>query len=86
VCDGQDNDCDGGVDNLRCDGFDVTNDQRVDGHELSWVGRAFGNCSATPQNEWWGPVDYTGDSCVDGDDLALLGAVWACTGTDPVCN
>ncbi len=64
----------------------MTNDQRVDGAELAWVGRAFGLCSATPQAEWWGGVDYNADDCVDGDDLAVLGAVWACTGTDPVCD
>ena len=86
LCDALDNDCDGGVDNAQCAGFDVTNDQRVDGHELAWVGRAFGLCSNAPENEWWGGVDYNADKCVDGSDLAVLGAVWACTGTDPVCD
>jgi len=86
LCDGIDNDCDGGVDNAQCAGFDVTNDQRVDGSELAWVGRAFGLCSAAPEAEWWGGVDYNSDKCIDGNDLAVLGAVWACAGSDPVCN
>ncbi|HXV77320.1 MAG TPA: MopE-related protein, partial [Candidatus Polarisedimenticolaceae bacterium] len=86
LCDGVDNDCDLGVDDLTCDGFDATGDLRVDGHELAWVGRAFGSCSATPQDLWWAPVDYSRDGCVDGDDLMLLGVVWACTGSNPVCD
>jgi hypothetical protein len=86
LCDGLDNDCDGGADNVQCDGFDATGDQRVDGHELAWIGRSFGSCSGAPQQFWWFAVDYTADGCVDGDDLAVLGAVWACTASDPVCN
>ena len=86
LCDGLDNDCDGGTDNAQCAGFDVTNDQRVDGHELAWIGRAFGSCSDAPENEWWGGVDYNDDKCIDGNDLAVLGAVWACVGSDPVCD
>jgi len=86
LCDSLDNDCDGGVDNAQCAGFDVTGDQRVDGHELAWIGRAFGLCSNAPENEWWGDVDYNADDCIDGSDLAVLGAVWACTGSDPVCD
>jgi hypothetical protein len=86
VCDGLDNDCDGGVDDLSCDSFDVTADQRVDGQELAWVGRAFGSCSDDPAAEWWGPVDFTRDGCVDGEDLATLGTVWACSGSEPVCD
>jgi hypothetical protein len=86
LCDGADNDCDGGIDNLQCSGFDATGDQRVDGRELAWIGRAFGRCSDAPQAEWWRAVDFTGDDCVDGDDLAILGAVWACSGSEPVCR
>jgi hypothetical protein len=86
LCDGLDNDCDGGVDNAQCAGFDATDDQRVDGLELAWIGRAFGACSDTPQDEWWAGVDYNADHCIDGGDLAVLGAVWACTGSDPVCD
>jgi hypothetical protein len=85
VCDGLDNDCDSGIDNARCEGFDVSSDERVDGVELAWIGRAFGSCSPDPSSQWWGPVNYTGDDCVDGDDLAVLSAAWACTDTAPVC-
>jgi putative metal-binding protein len=86
VCDGLDNDCDSGIDNARCEGFDVSADERVDGVELAWMGRAFGACSADPSSQWWGPVNYTGDDCVDGDDLAVLSAAWSCTVTAPVCQ
>jgi len=86
VCDDLDNDCDGGVDNGRCEGFDVSSDERVDGVELAWMGRAFGSCSPEPSSQWWGPVDYTHDDCVDGDDLAVLSAAWSCTVTAPVCQ
>ena len=86
ICDTLDNDCDGGVDDLTCDGFDATGDQRVDGFELAWIGRAFGSCHADPQSQWWNDVDYTGDGCVDGGDLAMLGAVWGCAGIGPVCD
>jgi hypothetical protein len=85
VCDGLDNDCDRGVDNARCEGFDVSADERVDGVELAWIGRAFGACNPDPASQWWGPINYTRDDCVDGDDLAVLSAAWACTDTAPVC-
>jgi hypothetical protein len=86
LCDGLDNDCSGGVDDTACDAFEFTGDSAVDGAELSWVGRAFGECSATPAVEWWHPADYDSDGCVDGDDLALLASVWACAIGEPACQ
>jgi hypothetical protein len=59
---------------------------RVDGFELAWVGRAFGSCSGDPAAQWWYPIDYTLDGCVDGDDLSVLGAVFACVGSAPICE
>ena len=85
-CDNVDNDCDGDTDELRCRELDATDDDRVDGVELSWVGRAFGSCSANPSSEWWYDVDFSGDGCIDGDDLSLLGAGWGCLENAPVCD
>jgi len=85
VCDGADNSCNGTADDDLCGRYEMSGDARVDGVELSWIGRAFGACSATPSSEWWFPADYDLDGCVEGEDLALLGAVWACSGSDPVC-
>jgi len=62
-----------------CLRFDANGDDHVDGVELTWVGRAFGSCSANPAAEWWFAVDFDLDGCVGGDDLAQLAAVWACS-------
>jgi hypothetical protein len=86
LCDGIDNDCDDVIDDTRCDDFDVNGDDRVDGVELAWLGRAFGSCSAVASQEWWYLVDYTMDGCVDGDDLAVLGGAWRCLASDLVCE
>ncbi len=85
ICDGMDNDCDLEADEARCEEFDANGDARVDGAELAWLGRAFGECRAEPPLPWWAPVDYTGDGCVDGDDLAVLAAAWGCVGPGPLC-
>jgi glucose/arabinose dehydrogenase len=86
LCDGVDNSCSGTADDDRCNRFEADGGGRVDGIELVWVGRAFGTCSEDPPAQWWYPVDYTLDGCVDGDDLAVLGAVFACFGSAPICE
>jgi len=55
-----------------CPEKDADGDGRIDGTELAWMGRAFGSCSADPALEWWYPVDYDLDGCVDGSDLVIL--------------
>lgn len=85
-CDGVDNDCDGTLDVFACGDIDVTADGLVNGSELGWIGRAFGLCHANPQAQWWYPVDFTFDGCIDGEDLAVLGGFWGCEGTDTLCN
>jgi len=86
LCDGEDNSCSGTADDDQCDRYEAAGLGRVDGIELAWVGRAFGSCSADPAAQWWYPVDYTLDGCVDGDDLSVLGAVFACVGSTPICE
>ena len=86
LCDGADNNCSGTADDDLCSRYEADGQGRVDGVELAWIGRAFGSCSAAPALEWWFPVDYDLDGCVEGDDLAVLGAVWACAGAEPVCG
>ncbi len=85
LCDGLDNDCNSAIDEGTCDQFEFTGDGLLDGVELGWLGRSFGLCSATPAAEWWFPVDYNQDGCVDGLDLASMSAVWGCTGVEPIC-
>jgi hypothetical protein len=86
ICDGRDNDCNGVTDDLTCDLFEATGDAIVDGFEVAWLGWSFGLCSSPPHDEWWLSVDYTGDGCVDGNDLAILASVYRCTGTGPACS
>jgi len=86
LCDGSDNDCDGAIDEARCDEFDFTGDGSVDGVELSWLGRAFGLCSDDPLSEWWFDANLGGDLCIDGDDLAVLARVWGCKAVETICE
>ncbi|HZN55462.1 MAG TPA: hypothetical protein VFB67_09080 [Candidatus Polarisedimenticolaceae bacterium] len=79
LCDnGADDDCDGTTDVSVCDGYDTGSDGRVDGLDLSFLGRSFGQCGPSP-------ADFDGDGCVDGADLALLAAAWACAAGEDVC-
>jgi hypothetical protein len=55
-----------------CQNFDASGDGRIDGVELSWLGRAFGSFSSNPSAEWWAGVDFDGSGTIDGDDLSLL--------------
>jgi len=84
LCDGADNDCDLAVDEAMCGDFDLDG-LGIGGGELAWLGRAHGECSVTPAVEWWFGADYTLDGCVDGNDLAVLGAVWGCQAGAPLC-
>ena len=85
ICDGLDNNCDSSTDDALCQDFDADGDGGVDGLELAWIGRAFGQCDSTPTPPWWAPVDYTKDDCIDGDDLAILANVWNCQAPGLVC-
>ena len=64
----------------RCEYFDVSGDERIDGAELSWLARAYTR-AVESGDEWWAPLDYNDDGVVDGDDLAILGSsgVWGMT-------
>ncbi len=87
VCDGKDNDCAGSADDSTCADFVVPGDDAsVDGLELAYIGRAFGLCHADPGSQWWGPVEYSNDRCIDGDDLAVLAAIFGCTGVEATCG
>ena len=55
-----------------CDMFDADGDGLIDGVELAWIGRSFGQVSAGPVSEWWAGVDFNQDGMIDGDDLAIL--------------
>lgn len=85
LCDGIDNDCSGLPDDAVCSDFAFASHDRVDGFTLAALGRAFGQCAVSPETAWWSSVEYTGDACVDGQDLAVLSAVWGCNGDQPIC-
>ena len=82
-CDGIDNDCGDGADEAVCADFDANGDGRIDGTELSRIGRAFGLCSSGV--EWWTPIDYYPDGCIDGEDLHVLMFAWDCD-EGPLCD
>jgi hypothetical protein len=85
-CDGIDNDCDGTLDVFACGDIDVDADGQVGSSELGWIGRAFGLCHPDPETQWWHPVDFTYDGCIDGDDLAAMSSLWGCQGTETLCR
>jgi hypothetical protein len=85
ACDGKDNDCNLAVDDAICSDFAVAGQNRVDGHTLASIGRAFGQCTTDPASVWWSSVDFTHDLCIDGDDLAVLSVVWGCAGSTRIC-
>jgi len=62
----------------RCNLFDVDNDQRMAGAELSWIWLAFTLGSDAPADEWWFRVDYNEDGIIDGDDVAIAASsgIW----------
>jgi glucose/arabinose dehydrogenase/PKD repeat protein len=84
LCDGEDNDCAGGTDDATCSAFG--GDGRINGLDLALLGRFLGLCSASAGSEPWANADLTKDGCLDGNDLALMAAVWGCSGTAPLCH
>jgi hypothetical protein len=60
-------------------------DGRMNGVDLALLGRFFGQCSDTPGSQPWAAVEFTKDGCLDGKDLAVMAAVWGCSGTAPLC-
>ena len=84
LCDGKNNDCAGATDDATCADFGGT-DGAVNGFDLSLLGRYFGRCSATASSQPWAAADLTKDGCLDGVDLAVMAAVWGCSGTAPLC-
>jgi glucose/arabinose dehydrogenase/PKD repeat protein len=84
LCDGEDNDCAGGVDDATCSAFG--GDGRINGLDLALLGRFLGLCSTSAGSEPWANADLTKDGCLDGNDLALMAAAWGCSGTVPLCH
>ena len=58
-----------------CSQFDASDDGRIDGVEVIWLGEAFTDiCEdpGDPEAEWWFAIDANRDCFVDGEDLAIL--------------
>jgi N-acetylneuraminic acid mutarotase len=53
---------------------DADRSNRVDGVDLAMLGRAFGCHAGDPRFD--ARVDLTNDGVIDGDDLAMMAAVW----------
>jgi len=85
LCDGKDNDCAGGTDDKTCADFGGA-DAVMNGLDLALLGRNFGSCAASAVGLPGSPVDFNHDGCIDGEDLAVMAAVWGCSGTAPICH
>lgn len=85
LCDGKNNDCTGGIDDATCAAFGG-GDATMNGFDLALLGRFFGICSATSGAQPWADADLTRDGCLDGNDLALMGSIWGCSGAAPICH
>lgn len=85
LCDGKDNDCNQDVDDATCSAFGG-DDGAMNGIDLALLGRFFGLCSGSPASQPWADADLTKDGCLDGNDLAVMAAVWGCSGATPVCD
>jgi len=85
LCDGQNNDCVAGVDDALCSDF-AGGDGAVNGFDLALLGRFFGLCSASAASQPWAAADLTKDGCLDGNDLAVMAAVWGCGGAALICR
>src|SRR4029079_527004 len=53
---------------------DADNSHHVDGIDLAFLGRAFGSSDVDPAYDR--RVDLNRDGRIDGDDLAIIAAVW----------
>jgi len=69
-----------------CAGFDASGDGVIDGVELAWLARAFGDSSDDPGIEWWAGIDLNQDGSVDGDDLAILTSLGVWGKTPDTCT
>jgi hypothetical protein len=68
-----------------CGLFDATGDGQMDGAELAWLTRAFGNPVEDQDPMWWDGVDFNQDGIVDGTDLAILSSIGVWGRTTETC-